>query len=36
MLFRIRFETDALDEKQRFLESLSFDWQPVSHSQPSV
>lgn len=28
-LFRIRFDTDAQDERQRFLESLNFDWQPV-------
>lgn len=28
-LFRIRFETDAADERQRFLETLNFDWQPV-------
>lgn len=28
-LFRIRFDTDSADERQRFLESLNFDWQPV-------
>lgn len=29
-LFRLRFDTDSPDERQRFLESLNFDWQPVS------
>lgn len=32
-LFRIRFDTDSPDERQRFLESLNFDWQPVSTTE---
>lgn len=28
-LFRLRFDSDSAEERQRFLESLNFDWQPV-------
>lgn len=34
-LFRIRFDTDDAAEKQRFLDSMDFDWVLVSYSKHS-
>jgi DNA primase large subunit len=35
-LFRIRFETDAADERHAFLNSLNFDWQSVSDEEKNA
>nr|ASF90196.1 hypothetical protein SPAR05346 [Bartheletia paradoxa] len=36
MLFRLRFESDDGKEKQEFLDSLSFDWMPVSAEEKAL